>query len=359
MIKHLFIIFSMALILISCQNKQESSLPQASAIPVKAVSPVIKDLTLYIDSLGTLKPVVSLEIRPQVSGALTKVMVKEGEWVKAGTALFEIDRRPYAIKVQESEAQLAIEQADYQAIQTKLDRFKELASKNLIAQTEWEDLTAQAQKSRASILLNQAHIQAAKLDLEHCMIPAPIEGRVGKLDIHPGMLVAVGQTEPLATLTKLDPLLVEFTVTEKEFSQIQNEPDKIELVSLCDSHSCMQGHLTFLDHHFNPQTGLLIVRGRISNSDQALRPGQSVKIKLPVDTVKNAMLIPQKAIRYNQEGPYVYIIQPDSTVILRPLVLGREEGNEQVVVQGLDREEKIVIDGHLRLSPGIKVEIKS
>lgn len=126
MTKYYLIIFSAVLILMGCQNKKEITLPPTPLVPVKVISPVIKDLTLYVNSVGSLKPVVSLEIRPQVSGPLTKVMIKEGEWIQAGTPLFEIDPKPYAIKVQESEAQLAIEQADYQAIQTKLNRFKDL-----------------------------------------------------------------------------------------------------------------------------------------------------------------------------------------------------------------------------------------
>ncbi len=356
--KKLFLLFSTVLILTACQNKPKVAPSPPPAVPIKAVSPVTKDLTLYVDSVGSLKPLVSLEIRPQVSGPLKKVMIKEGDWVKAGAPLFQIDSKPYAIKVQESKAQLAMEQADDQAIQTKLNRFKELANKNLIAQTEWEDLNTQAQKAHAGILLNQARLHSAKLDLEHCTLFSPMDGRIGKIDVHPGGLVTANQAEPLATLSKLDPLIVEFTVTEKEFSQIPHKQGKIELVSLYDPETCMQGHLTFLDHHFNEQTGLLMVRGLVPNPDDTLRPGQSVKIKLPVQTEKNALLIPQKAIRYNQEGPYVYVVQPDSTVVLRPLVLGREEEEEQIVLQGLDREEKIVLDGHLRLSSGIKVEIK-
>ena len=193
----------------------------------------MKDLIVYLDSIGTLQPKVSLEIRPQVNGQLAKVLVSEGEWVKEGTSLFQIDPKPYAIKVREAEVQLAMDLADARAVQMKLKRFQELARKDLVAQTEWDDLNAQAQRSEGAIQLNEARLHAAQLDLERCMITSPVEGRVGKLDVHPGILVYEGQGESLAKIAQWDPLIVEFTVTEKEFPQLPQNTISIEIASLC------------------------------------------------------------------------------------------------------------------------------
>ncbi len=352
----LIILFTASLVIAGCESSHDAHMPEMPAIPVKVVQPIVKDLTVYVDSIGTLHPSVSLEIRPQVTGQLSKVMVNEGQWVKNGTPLFQIDSKPYAIKVREGEAQLAMEQADYQAVQKKLGRFKELAGKDLISQMEWDDLSAQEQKLQASVLLNAARLGATQLDLEHCTILSPLDGRVGKLDVHPGMLV--DQTESLVTISKMDPLIVEFSITEKEFPRMPNENGSVELVALCGSEVCQDGTVTFIDNQFDSKTGLLMIRGKVPNPYYKLRPGQNVKVKLPVAIETNAKLIPQKTIRYNQEGPYVYVIKEDQTVALRPLLLGSEHDKDQVVLQGIEPEEKIVIDGHLRLSPGIKVEIK-
>lgn len=349
---------TIALFLAGCGNEQNGE-TSVQAIPVIASPPVVKDLTVYLDSIGTLQPKVSLEIRPQVNGQLAKVLVSEGEWVKEGTPLFQIDPKPYAIKVQEAEAQLAMDLADARAVQMKLKRFQELAKKDLVAQTEWDDLNAQAQRSEGAVQLDEARLHAAKLDLERCTISSPVEGRVGKLDVHPGILVYEGQGESLAKISQWDPLMVEFTVTEKEFPQLPQDIVSIQIASLCGSELCAQGTATFFDNQFDSKTGLLLIRGTIPNADHALRPGQSVKVQIPVSVTEKAKLIPQKAIRYNQEGPYVYVVQADQTVVSRPLLLGEEHEKDQIVLEGLVADEIVVIDGHLRLSPGSKVEIKS
>lgn len=354
-----FLISVFTLSLTGCAQRDAGPPKEMPAVPVVAASPTVKDLTVYIESIGTLKPQVFMEIRPQVSGTIVEVLTSEGRWVKEGTPLFKIDSKPYAIRVKEGEAQLAIEKANYQAAQKKLDRFKDLVRQDFVAQTEWDDLVAQAAKSLAAIDLQEARLNAAKIDLDHCLMTSPTEGRIGKLDVHPGLLVAAGQTEPLATVSKMDPLIVEFSVTEKEYAQRPQDDMRLEISSLCSSTPCTMGNITFLDNHFDPQTGMILIRGKVPNSELTMRPGQTVRIQVPLSVAPRTRLIPQKAIRYNQEGPYVFVIQEDSTVAARPLILGEERGEEQVVREGLDPEERIVVEGHLRLSPGTKVEVKS
>lgn len=332
---------------------------ETSPIPVLAATPAIKDITSYLESLGTLHPSVYMEIRPQADGVLSKVFVHEGDWVQEGTPLFEVDCQSYLIRVQEAEAQLAIDRANFQATQKKLDRFRELAEKDLLAQTEWDDLEAAAAKGQATIDLDGARLAAAKLHLEDCTVRSPVEGRVGKLDAHPGHLVSKGQPKPLATVAKMDPLIVEFTVTEKEFPKIGRNLPHIEMQSLCTGCGWRTAAVTFLDNHFDSKTGLLLVRGRVDNADKSLRPGQSVRIRMPIAVRASAKLLPQKAIRYNPQGPYVYVVQEDMTVAFRQLVLGEEQGIDVEVIEGVASDEQIIIDGHLRLAPGLKVEVKT
>lgn len=351
--------FASLLMLAGCKSEQNAGSMDMPAVPVIAAAPVVKDITVYLESLGTLQPSVFMEIRPRTDGTLVEVLVKEGEWVQKDTPLFKVDPKPYEIKVQEAKAQFAIDQAAYRAIEKKLERFRDLAQKDLVAQTEWDDLEAQAEKAKGMVILDDARLDSAKLDLEYCTIKSPIEGRVGKFDAHPGILVSSSQTTPLATISKMDPLIVEFEVTEKEFASIPKQNLKIELKSHCSKEPCKEAEVTFLDNHFDSATGLLLVRGKVENGEHSLRPGQSVRVRIPISTVANAKVIPQKAIRYNQEGPYIYVIQPDMTVAVRQLILGSELGDDQIVKEGIDPSEQIILDGHLRLSPGIKVEIKS
>lgn len=332
-------------------------------IPVIAAAPIIKDVTLYIEAVGTLQASVSMDIKPQVNGTIEKVFVKEGQPVRRGTALFEIDASLYESKVKEAQAQLSMDRASFAVAQKKMERFRSLAEKDLIAQTEWDDLETQVEKAKASIELDEARLKAARLDLDHCTLCSPVDGRIGKLDVNPGLLVASGQATPLATIVKMDPLTIEFNITEKEYAKISASENgwqqQIELYSLCSSGLCRTGEVTFLDNTFDQKTGLLLIRGYVTNTDQQLRPGQTIRVKMPISVVKDAKLIPQKAIRYNQQGPYVYIVQDDNTVTIRQILLGEEQGSHQMVTQGIDSGERIIIDGHLRLSPGAKVDVKS
>lgn len=332
---------------------------EVPAIPVIAAAPAIKDVTVYLESVGTLHPSVLLEVRPQVSGTIEKVLVKEGQTVRKGTPLFKIDPAFYEMKVSECEAVLAMDRAGFEAAQKKLERFRNLAQKDLMSQTEWDELEAHVAKSRASIDLDEARLNSAKLDLEHCTLRSPVDGRIGRLDAHPGLLVSGGQAAPLATVAKMDPLIVEFSVTEKEYSKIKSWDLPIEMQPLCSTGDCRAGTITFLDNHFDSKTGLLLLRGNVPNGEYLLRPGQSVRVRVPVSVAQDAKLIPQKAIRYNQQGPYVYVVQPDNTVALRQLILGDEQGTDQIIKEGVDAGELVIIDGHLRLSPGVKVEMKS
>lgn len=346
---------------VGCQQNELTTSKELDSIPVTVTLPTIGDITVYLESIGILQPSVLMEIRPQTSGPLTDIFIKEGQIVKQGDPLFKIDSQPYEIKVREAEALLAIDQAGLKAVQKKMARYKDLAERNLVAQTEWDELKAQLKKGQASVDLDSARLSFAKLELERCLLISPLDGRVGKLDASKGLMVASLQLTPLATISQLDPLIVEFTVTEKEFSLLPKEDLQIKMQSLCssDSEEGIEGTITFLDNHFDAKTGLLLVRGKVENQAHSLRPGQSVQIQVPISIEKQAMLIPQKAIRYNQQGPYVYVVNDEMVVAIKQLHLGKEHANDQIILEGLDPTERIVLDGHLRLSPGLKVDIKT
>ena len=349
-------------LLASCQSNDEAPAQEMPAVPVIAAVPVVKDVPVYIEAVGTLKPSVRLEIFPQVSGAIERVLVEEGAIVEKGTPLVIIEQAPYQIKMQEAEAQLAMNKASLESARRKLERFSTLAGKDLIAQTEWDDLETAFATAQAAIQLDEARVRGSRLDLERCTLRSPIAGRVGKLDLHPGLLImhaqGTPQGAPIAEVVQMDPLIVEFSVTEKEYAKTAGWDQPIQLKLLCSDAICKEGRVTFLDNHFDSRTGMMLIRAKISNAEQTLRPGQSVRVQVPVSVAVQAKLIPQKAIRYNQQGAYVYVVQEDSTVALRPIVTGEEQGSDQIVLEGIEPGERIIVDGHLRLAPGTKVDLK-
>ncbi|HEV8051036.1 MAG TPA: efflux RND transporter periplasmic adaptor subunit [Parachlamydiaceae bacterium] len=350
------------LLLTACDTKEKEPTvkKEAPAIPVIVTTPTVKEIIVYMESIGTLQPSILMEIRPETSGKLINVMVDEGQIVKEGDPLFVIDPQRYEYRVHEAEAQLAIDQAGFEAVQKKMMRYKDLAERDLVAKTEWDELKAQLKKSQAFLDLDHARLKFAQLELESCTLYSPIDGRIGKLDAANGLLVANGQSSPLATISQIDPLYVEFNVTEKEFPLLPKDTISFKIQALCTQgmDECQGGTVTFLDNHFDSKTGQLLVKGKIDNADNALRPGQSVRVHIPISLTANAKVIPQKAIRYNQQGPYIYVVNDDMTVATRQLVLGKEHGTEQIVLEGVDPDERIILEGHLRISPGLKVEIK-
>lgn len=350
------------LFLVGCETNEEPELTAPPPIPVIAVAPTIKDIPIYVESIGSLFASIHMEVWPQVNGTLKAVYITEGQWVTKNMPLMLIDPTTYAIKVREAEAQLAIDYVELQAAQKKLDRFRQLAQKDLVAQIEWDEIETNAARAQAKLSLSESKLQEAKLDLEDCTLTSPIDGRVGKLDAHPGLIIASGPSSSLAKISKMDPLIVEFTLTENEMFKMPKDNIEIEIESLCISGSempCTKGRMTFFDNHYDQKSGQLLGRGTIPNPDYAFRPGQSVRVKIPVSILTNAMLIPQKAIRYNEQGTYIYIVDEEKTVNMRQIILGDEQGSDVIVLQGLDANEIVITDGHLRATPGLKVDVQS
>lgn len=348
---------ALCLILVAC-DPIKPPLKETPATPVTAVLPVVRDLPIYIESVGTLEPSFFVEVRPQMSGIIEKIYVQEGDWVTAGQPLFELDSKVYQIKVKEAEAQLLSDQAAYDAAKKKYERFQRLAQKDLLAQVEWDEIEMQLARGEATLGIDLARLDAAKLDLERCTLYAATEGRIGRLDIHQGTLISQGQVEPLATLSRNDPLIVNFHVTEKEFAKLPKEKLSLEVFLLCDKGCGSVGNVTFLDGRVEAKSGLFFIRGKISNPDHLLSSGQSVKVRIPIALLPSMTFIPQQAIKYNQQGPYVYAISSDDLIEFRQLILGEEIGEEVAIREGISPKERIITSSHARLSPGLKVEVQ-
>ncbi len=186
----------------------------------------------------------------------------------------------------------------------------------------------------------------------------PTDGRLGRMDIHPGTLVSREQSTALTILSRSDPLIVNFTMTEKEFFRLPKEALALEVNLLCNTECKSPGMITFLDSSFDTLSGLLNVRGEFRNEGNQFFAGQTVNVRLPIVTLPQVSLIPQKAVKYSQEGPYVYIVSAEKCIELRPLMLGEEEGEEVIVRNGLIPQDLVVISGHGRLSPGCKVDVQ-
>lgn len=305
------------------------------------------DVPLYLDEIGTTAPFESVEVKAQVAGQIVSREFKDGAEVKKGDLLFKIDDRPYA-------AALASAQADRALNEVNLKRQAELRAKNVNSTQDLDTAQAGAMKTEAAVA-------AAQVNLDFCSIRSPINGRVGLRNIDVGNLVGPS-SPPLVTVQGLDPIYTDFTVAEPDMPLVRrylgNPKLKVETDAEGDNVPPRTGELYFIDTSVQPGVGTVKARAVTPNPDRALWPSQFVHVRLILDMLSNAKLVPGSAIQIGQNGPYVFVVKPDSTLELRPVKPGQPQGDLTVVSDGLKPGETVVTSGQLQLAPGAKVVAK-
>jgi len=352
-----------AALLAACSSQSDTPVGAQAAVPVLAAVVEVRDVPLYIETVGTLEPAASVEVKPQVTGLLQAILVQEGDNVPQGTPLMVIESSSYKVKLLEARASLAKDKAALTLMQKKVERHQNLSQRDLISKMEWEQMLSELAQTEALVAADEARVAAADLDVQNCTLKAPIAGRMGKLEKQVGSLLSAQQIEPLITIADIGTLEVKFNLTEKEWADLAKAQkhlgSNLEVVSILDPELSSKGSWTFYDNGFDYKTGLIRAAGKIPNQDQRLFAGQGVRVKLPLDVIAQAKLIPSKAVRINQRGPYVYVIGKEEIIALKQVELGKEFDGTVIVLSGLDAGEKVVTDGHLRLMEGAKVEIST
>lgn len=353
-----YLLFVLMVLLTACRGSSDAAPQMPRPTPVYAEKPQIADVPLYVEALGTLRASALVDVRARLTGIVSEVSVREGQWVEEGMTLFTIDSKPHAIKLQQAEARLYGAKARLDACRKKHERFKTLADKSLISQNEWEQIETEVLQAKAEVALDTALCKEASLDLEYCTICAHKSGRVGAVEIHPGHLVSQSQQQPLVQIATMDPIVAEFSVTEKEFCQLSEEAKFLELATLSSPEKSYTGQLSFTDNHFQENSGLILLKAHVANPQYHLRPGMSVKVRIPVGVMKEAVLVPQKAVKHNEFGAFVYVVQQDNTVALCQVQTAGEFGQLLIIKSGLTADDVVITEGHQRAAPGSKVEIK-
>ena len=316
--------------------------------PVTTAKVTTKDVSLYLDEIGSTAAYETVQIQAQVSGQIIAREFKDGVDVKKGDLLFRIDPRPY-------EAALASAQADLLLNQANLKRQQELRAKNVTASQEFD--TAQANASRSA-----AAVAAAQVNLDHCYIKSPIDGRAGLRNVDVGNVVGPGGNTPLLTIMGMDPIYTDFTIAEPDLPLVRRYLNNPNLKVLTDAEDDnidpRSGSLYYIDNAVQPGAGTVKLRAVTPNPDRALWPSQFVHVRLILDTIKNAKLVPSSAVQIGQNGPYVFVVKDDSTIDLRQVKPGQRQGDLTVIMEGVNPGETVVTSGQLQLSPGAKVLAK-
>ncbi len=331
-----------------------------AAVPVTAVEAVRRDIEVRLGAIGTVDPVSTVSIRPQVGGLLSVAAFQEGQEVRQGDLLFRIDDRPFTTALHQAEAALARDQAQDLAATRDAERYEELLKKNFVSAEDRDRLVAQRDSYKAAVTLDKAAIEAARLQVAYATIRSPIDGKTGPLLIQAGNVVQPNASV-LVTIHQLRPIRVAFPVPEARLPELRRRMAAgtldVAAAPQGDPGTAIPGHLTFLGNEVDRTTGTVLLKATFDNADGRLWPGQFVRIDLTLDLLKAATVVPSAAIQEGQQGSYVFAIKPDNTADLRKVVPGPIDG-DATVVEGVTPGERIVTDGQMRLTPGTPVEIR-
>jgi multidrug efflux system membrane fusion protein len=318
-------------------------------------------MPVEIAATGTVEPINSVYVTSQVQGMLQRVHFTEGAEVTAGQVLFEIDPRPFRAAVQAAEANLARDLAQWTNAALDSARYQKLSSDASVTESEYQQRRATAQAYGAAVRADSAALTMARLNLEYATITAPITGRTGGLLVHEGNLVRSSSAAPLVTIYQIRPILVRFAIPASYLSELQRRADSALQVLARPSHATtpITGTLSFVDNHVDSTTGTLLLKARYANSDRALWPGEFVDVTLVLEIQPDAIVVPAQAVLAGQEGTYVFVMNPDSTVEQRSVTVDRTMDSLAVIREGVTPGQIVVTDGQLRLVPNARVEVRA
>jgi multidrug efflux system membrane fusion protein len=320
------------------------------------------DIGVYVQALGTVTPLNTVSLTARVSGQISKVEYQEGQRVHIGDPLVEIDPAPFQAAVAQAEGQLARDQAQLELAKVNLVRETDLLSKKVVSKQEYDTQVATDHQSEGAVKLDQGNLDMARVNLAYCHITSPIDGLVGLRLVDPGNIVQANGTSPLVMITQLQPITVEFNVAEDAVPQIVQavHSGKILTVDAYDRANTKKlatGTLEAFNSQIDPTTGTLRLRATFKNDDDALFPNQFVNARLLVETHQGVTLLPNNAIQRNDNGTFVYLVQPNQTVALKTITVGTNDGNTSEV-QDLQPGAVVAADSFNRLSDGTKVAIR-
>ena len=329
---------------------------------VKAVPAIVKPMPVLIEAVGTVEPQHSVQVRAQVSGVLQSVLFTEGDKVKAGQKLFQIDPRSFEASYRQAEAQMARDMAQLENAKVQQERLEPLLKREFITRQEFDVAVTSTKSLEATVAADRALVEQARIQLEFANIHAPITGRTGTLAIKPGNLVpTAGGGVPLVTINSTDPILVTFSIPERQLEDVrryQNDKGmRIEILPDRNAPAAAQGKLVFIDNTVTAQTGTVLLKTSVVNKEELLWPGQFVNVRIVLKIEPEAIVVPEAAVQPGQEGSFVYLIDTDSRVQVQPVKIARQIGSEIVIASGVKAGDRVITEIPQALQPGAAVRV--
>jgi membrane fusion protein, multidrug efflux system len=347
-------------------SETRSARPTAAQLVVADVAKQ-SPTPILVSAIGTVQSIATVMIKSRVDGEIAKVNFEEGQEVKEGDILFILDDRAVRAQLQQAEATLERDRAQLERNQLEVKRQTELAGRGVASAQKLEDVKTSVAVYEATVRASEATVENARVNLNYTTIRAPITGRTGSVALKRGNVVKAVDTAPtvmpLVTITQLRPIYVTFTVPERHLADLRAAMAEAQVAVVATIPSQPQapvtGTLTFIDNQVDVATGTISLKAKFANDDDRLWPGQFVNVTLTLGIQANAVVVPSVAVQVGPNGPYVFVIRQDSTVELRLIKPDRIAGDKTVIASGLAADERVVVDGQLRLGNGTRVNAQA
>jgi len=335
----------------------------AAGIPVTAGTVVSQDVPVFLHGIGTVQAYNMVAVKSRVDGQIVKVDFKEGQDVKAGDPLFQIDPRPFQAALEQAQAAKQKDEAQLTGAQLDLDRYEKLIGSGWQTRQSYDQQKAQVGQLQAAIKGDEAQINTAKLNLSYSDIRSPIDGRLGARLVDKGNLVHANDNTVLVTISEVKPIFVSFTLPQETLDDVRENHNKAPLVVLAyngdGTKQLAEGKLTMIDNAVDQATGTIRVKARFDNEEERLWPGAFVSARVILSVRKDAATVPSQTVQQGPNGHYAYVIKPDDTVERRAVDVASIQDGIAVVTKGLSAGERVVVDGQYRLTNGARVKISA
>jgi multidrug efflux system membrane fusion protein len=346
------------------QPKSGNRAPSSASLQVGVVPVVKGDMPVALNQLGTVTPLTTVTVKTQISGYLMQVAFHEGQMVNKGDFLAQIDPRPYEVALEQTRAQLAKDQALLKNALLDLQRYNILVAENSIAKQIRDTQEALVGQYQATVKADQAQIDAQKLNLTYCRIISPVSGRVGLRLVDPGNYVQMSDPNGIVVITQLKPISVMFTTPQDNLPEVMGRLRAgvtLDVIAYdrTGTHEIARGGLDTVDNQIDTTTGTVKLRAIFDNKEENLFPNQFVNVKLIVNTIREAYIVPNSAIQRGAPGTFVYVVKPDRTVMAQKVTLGPTDSQRAAITSGLQPGDSVVVDGADRLRDGAKVTAAS
>jgi membrane fusion protein, multidrug efflux system len=351
--------------LTACGKKDPAQSGNASARPAAPVVVAVaeqRDVPVQLSAIGNVESYQTVQIRSQVNGQIQSIFFKEGQDVHKGQLLFQLDKKPFQADLDKATGMLQHDEAQAANSRLQAERYNVLETQGVASKEQADQVRAQAKADASAVYADRAVVDAAKVQLQYTDIKAPIDARTGALLMNVGNLVKANDTPFLVQLNQVTPIYATFSIPENQLDAVRKfAAGNLKVLAFPKGQNTnpAEGKLTFIDNGVDMQTGTVKLKATFANKDRRLWPGQYVDVVLNLSTRKQAVLVPTKAIQTGQQGPYVYVVTPQSTAESRNVETSGTYQNSTIIAGGVSAGEKVVVDGQLRVAPNAKVLVQS